>query len=230
MGLPFLRPYLHGLYITALVAVIIPISPSEAACCQDNNNHCGAALSSLCQSSNLLPDSLYICKEGGDPSLIRKCLDGCQTRVGGDDICKQVPVDNKTASELLPDTALQRGQSLFSPDKKTKLSMHMNGDLVVSIIGEDLTEKSVWSSGTSSLVDPPTSVNLFQNGDLAMLNDKGETMWRLGTAGAKYAGASLWVRNGGLLCLASEPDGNCLWKSVAAVTSTPISKLVPRKS
>ncbi|OQV11619.1 hypothetical protein BV898_14117 [Hypsibius exemplaris] len=158
MGLPILRPYLHGLYITALITVIITISPSEAACCQDSNNHCGAALSSLCQSSNLLPNSLYICKKGGDPSLIHICLDGCQTRVGGNDICKHVPVDNKTTSQLLSDTALKRGQSLFSPDKKTKLSMQMNGDLVVSIIGADLTEKSVWSTGTSSLVQPPVSV------------------------------------------------------------------------
>ncbi|OQV11607.1 hypothetical protein BV898_14105 [Hypsibius exemplaris] len=191
MGLPFLRPYLRGLYITALITVIITISPSEAACCQDNNNHCGAALSSLCQSSYLLPDSLYICKEGGDPRLIRICLDGCQTRVGGNDICKHVP----TASQLLFDTALKRGQSLFSPDKKTKLSMQMNGDLVVSIIGEDLTEKSVWSTGTSSLAQPPVSVNLLKNGDLVMLIDEGETMWRLGTAGMRYAGASLWTQD-----------------------------------
>ncbi|OWA53519.1 hypothetical protein BV898_17945 [Hypsibius exemplaris] len=131
MGLSFLRLNLHGLYITALITVIITISPSEAACCQDNNNHCGATLSSLCESSNLLPNSLYICEEGGDPSLIRICPDGCQAHVGGNDICKRVPVDNKTASQLLSDTELKHGQSLFSPDKKTKLLMQMNGDLVV---------------------------------------------------------------------------------------------------
>ncbi|OWA51417.1 hypothetical protein BV898_15900 [Hypsibius exemplaris] len=170
MGFPFLCPYLRGLDITALITVLITISPSEAACCQDSNNHCGAALSSLCLSSNLLPDSLYNCEEGGNPSEIRKCLDGCQTRVGGNDICKHVP----TASQLLSDTALKRGQSLFSPDKKTKLSMQMNGDLVMSIIGEDLTEKSVWSTGTSSLAQPPVSVSLLKNGDLVMLNDEGK--------------------------------------------------------
>ncbi|OQV11587.1 hypothetical protein BV898_14086 [Hypsibius exemplaris] len=135
-----------------------------------------------------------------------------------------------TASQLLSGTALQRGQSLFSPDKKTNLSMQMNGDLVVSITGEDLTEKSVWSTGTSSLAQPPVSVRLLENGDLVLLNAEGGTMWRLGTAGAKYAGASLWVRNGGLLCLANEPDGNCLWKSVAAVTSTQSAVLIPGKN
>ncbi|OQV24129.1 putative Astacin-like metalloendopeptidase [Hypsibius exemplaris] len=105
--------------------------------------------------------------------------------------------------------------------------MQMNGDLVVSIIGGDLMEKSVWSSGTSSLARPPVSANLRQNGDLVMLNDEDETMWRLGTTGTKYGGASLWVQNGGLICLANEPDGNCLWASVTAVTSTPIPKLIP---
>ncbi|OWA54338.1 hypothetical protein BV898_18746 [Hypsibius exemplaris] len=126
--------------------------PSEAACCQDNNNYRGAALSPLCESSNLLPDSLYICEEGGDPSLIHICSDGCQTSVRGNDIWKHVPVDNKTASQLLSETALKRGQSLFSPDKKTKLSMQMNGDLVVSIIGGDLTEKLEFSEAVPRFV------------------------------------------------------------------------------
>ncbi|OQV24165.1 putative Zinc metalloproteinase nas-39 [Hypsibius exemplaris] len=75
------------------------------------------SLSSLCQSSNLLSDALYICEEGGDPSLIRKCLNGCETRVEGNDICKHDPVDSKKASQLLSGTALQRGQSLLSPGR-----------------------------------------------------------------------------------------------------------------
>ncbi|OWA54184.1 hypothetical protein BV898_18598 [Hypsibius exemplaris] len=174
--------------------------------------------------------------DGDDETCVKSCKDDklsggkCgafrSTKVCYCEGCHQ----GVTASQLLSGTALKREQSLLSPDKKTKLSMQMNGDLVVSIIGEDLTEKSVWSTGTSSLARPPVSVSLLQNGDLVMVNDEGETAWRLGTSGTKYAGASLWVRNGGLICLANEPDGDCLWKSVTVVTSTQSAVLIPGRS
>ncbi|OQV23277.1 hypothetical protein BV898_02728 [Hypsibius exemplaris] len=70
----------------------------------------------------------------------------------------------------------------------------------------------MWTSGTSSLVVKPVTLMVLSNGDIILLNDAGETVWKLGTAGKKYAGASLWLKNDGSLCLTMDQT-SCLWST-----------------
>ncbi|OQV11617.1 putative Zinc metalloproteinase nas-38 [Hypsibius exemplaris] len=182
--------------LLAIIWILCWNSPKlvESACCEDTENHCGAALPSVCNFTDIAPDSLYSCDLESDPGLVRKCSNGCRIRADVNDVC----IDSSSASRILPETGLRKGQTLFSPDKKSKLSMKSNGDLELSSLGVDASVWNViWSTATSAFANPPVSVNLLRNGDLVMLNADGESVWKLGTVGLNYAGASLWVRDGG---------------------------------
>ncbi|OWA54282.1 hypothetical protein BV898_18691 [Hypsibius exemplaris] len=76
---------------------------------------------------------------------------------------------------------------------------------------------TMWVSGTNSLFVKPSTLMILGNGDLALLNSDGEIVWKLGTAGEKFAGASLSVMEDGTLCLAITTP--CLWSTPSQATT-----------
>ncbi|OQV16399.1 hypothetical protein BV898_09542 [Hypsibius exemplaris] len=75
---------------------------------------------------------------------------------------------------------------------------------------------SVWATSTHILFSKPISLMVIQNGDLVLKNQLGIDVWRLGTAGAKFIGNSLYVLDGrgGTLCLKLTAEAACVWTSL----------------
>ncbi|OWA52343.1 hypothetical protein BV898_16798 [Hypsibius exemplaris] len=61
-----------------------------------------------------------------------------------------------------------------------------------------------------------------------MLGQESNIVWKSNTDGSSNRGASLWVRNGGILCLSTGENGPCIWTPIPTPveqsTSTPKPK------
>ncbi|OWA52345.1 hypothetical protein BV898_16800 [Hypsibius exemplaris] len=217
-----------------LLILLLGILPSAfAGCCTSDLNTCGSHLAPVCQVSANDSNWLFFCRQGDNPIKILSCPNGCiaNTNTNTNDVCTQAAqaTDRPVAgSDTIPSEGnLDKGQILWSKNNSSKLVLQEDGNLVVSQLIPGQSDITMWVSGTNSLFVKPSTLMILGNGDLALLNSNGEIVWKLGTAGEKFAGASLSVMEDGTLCLAITTP--CLWSTPSqATTCQPISTSTPR--
>ena len=130
------------------------------------------------------------------------------------DFC-QINGDHGMDSFLSSNGTLLRGDSLWSRQKATRLTLQYDGNLVLyDFEPSNSTQKAIWASGT---VDKePFRVVMQPHGDLVLVAVNGTIVWRLGTGDVKNLGVTLLVQDddGGRICL-SKRRGTCLWASTS---------------
>ncbi|OQV18143.1 hypothetical protein BV898_07731 [Hypsibius exemplaris] len=186
---------------------------ASAGCCQSDFSTCGSPHAS-CLTGSYAPDSLYFCQSGDEPVLIRACSKGeCREIEGGNDVCrsKSELVGPTELDSIESEGSMPRGRIVWSNNNLTKLLLQEDGNLVLYRVDSYYKEVATWASGSNSFVVKPVSVSVLGNGEVALLNQAGEIVWKLGTAGKKNAGASLCVKDNGVICLAH--NSTCIWAS-----------------
>jgi hypothetical protein len=107
------------------------------------------------------------------------------------------------SSTLVPGAVLKRGEERRSPNRKYRLVMRRNGDLVLA----RSRGRVLWSSQTAG--HPGAHAKLRRNGELVVFSRKRRVLYDTGTAGA--SGSRLVVRNRGEAVLVRE--GARVWSS-----------------
>ncbi|OQV26114.1 hypothetical protein BV898_00238 [Hypsibius exemplaris] len=109
---------------------------------------------------------------------------------------------------LEPGDTLLVGESLWSPTRNVQAKMQSGRNFVVI---RQCDGHHIWTSGTDYPTEPPQSLVMENNGNLAMYSPHRHLLWSTDTGSPRFDGARLRLRDTRSICL--ESRGVCLWKS-----------------